>query len=1801
MHFYYTRGCPEIQQNQHFTALLCAAEQTLSTSVIEGASVNLDQNEEMSFVLGDFSVVAVAADTTDIEINLTWSTTSLADQHEGQIIGFSLYKDYTASNGVAYHEATGTSISVSKNELNEWKGSASGISTPATDAYGYLLTYVLEVTTSGLEITDSSSTSDGNKMIYSITVGEKDTSPQINIIKQWSDDNNVEDRPANITINLAKLVKNNDEYSLVSPDSSRTVTLNGKEVSGYHSNNNNKEVTLGSIGIGTNTSTDIYIPVEGDISNYSVSSVDGTTVTISGTYQNYKVSEVLTITGDLNAITTQKGAATTIETKAPYVLIDNTPDVIKVVKEWDGVAATDRNNITLQLVEIVEDEQTVDGEVQKTGTYSLQTVAGNTIALTSTNQYSEEKNNVWYGSINASSLDDEKSYAVIEGNASDYIVKKSGDQYILTGNSSDYLVNIKTYPGSGSKNIAGIDFVGECIGVTNKGSDYVVTNEVYTEYFDKSSTVHNGEYSLGYILKNYNVFTEDYYNGQHVVGPVIVGGDFTGFLGGLTTGDSKTAAHTVSSYIGGTPNIGGGDVNMYSDELSFYMGTANRSKNLNIIGNDGSVRTDSTRIKLTDDFVNFDNMSKLKAEVAAIGTAGAIVVDPTNTDATLEKDGYCISGTTLEVLSDNVFDVSALNSDTFTSLKVSGDPSKDAIIYSSNSSFGIPEVNLWNGTEYYQPTQVETNGTGAGIVFALPNATQVTTLASTFTGHVVAPEAHVEITSGDYNGCVVAKSVNSNGEGHMWPYNGKRFQSGTSGIYVEKQFKGEHTWQDDEKYTFRFTREETTAAGITTDTMPLPKAPYITVTSINHKGHFPEFEFSQTGDYTYKFYEEIPAEATQNEDGTYTLDGIVYTNRVGYVTFTVSSKTEGDTTTFYVSETTVKYVTVARDGAETEEKTENSNTVFFVNKEETQNQETTATIKVAKTVTKKGDIDYSGEDEFEFTLTAGAGSPAVESPSKVSVTKDHDASFGTITFTAPGTYAYTISETDPEIAGMDTADDKTVYVKVTSAADGSLTAKVVDSNGESATEYSGGTVPMENEYTKNYGSAKLTKTAEGDGIALEEAEFDLYKVVSDGDDVKVNAETLATDDNGEIIVGNLTPGERYYFVETKAPAGYVLPTDGTEKTNDQKVETEKTTPTQLNFEMTNAKTNLSVSKVDITDGRELSGATIQIIEKSTNEVVESWTSGTEPHLVTGLKTNTDYILHEDVAPDGYTVASDTEFSLAEDGTVYKGESAISGNHLLIEDSLSKIRVSKVDIADGKELAGAKIQILNKEEYVIDQWTSTDSVHVISGLKTEEEYILRETVAPEGYSVTTDTKFILNKDGTVTPADAKGTATKNDSEGNVVLLVQDRMIALSILKKSSDGSVLSGAEFKITTNDGTSIDEWTSNGTAHDLTGILVGGTTYTLHEVSSPVGYAEINDIEFTVNANGMFTGFDGLIDENGVVTLTDQKLVMNVNKTDMTGENELDGAIIELFDSTGNKLDSWTSKAGEKHDFGEKLNAEQTYTLRETTAPKGYGKVTDITFKVSKTGEITITGGTLEQTSDGTWIIKDELIDLKTVKTDASNGAGLGGAVLRVYANNGTKVDEWTSVAGEAHDIGKNLTPGGYFIREVTAPSGYNKVGDIKFTVDAQGKVVGLNLAKDANGNYIIADSRITSTPEETPEEPKTPETPKEPDKPKEEEEKPEDEDDEEEDEEIPEIPDIETPEGGHEEFYTDENGVEWVIVYGPDGKVLGRRRVLGAGRARTGDESNLPLWGGMAAASMLGIGAVALYTKRKREDEEE
>ena len=75
-------------------------------------------------------------------------------------------------------------------------------------------------------------------------------------------------------------------------------------------------------------------------------------------------------------------------------------------------------------------------------------------------------------------------------------------------------------------------------------------------------------------------------------------------------------------------------------------------------------------------------------------------------------------------------------------------------------------------------------------------------------------------------------------------------------------------------------------------------------------------------------------------------------------------------------------------------------------------------------------------------------------------------------------------------------------------------------------------------------------------------------------------------------------------------------------------------------------------------------------------------------------------------------------------------------------------------------------------------------------------------------------------------------------------VEEHKVKVITTKVDEDGNPLSGAVLQILDSEGNVVDEWTSDGTAHES--LLTEGT-YTLHEASAPEGYKLADDKTFTV------------------------------------------------------------------------------------------------------------------------------------------------------------------------------------------------------------------------------------------------------------------------------------------------------------------------------------------------------------------
>jgi uncharacterized surface anchored protein len=169
---------------------------------------------------------------------------------------------------------------------------------------------------------------------------------------------------------------------------------------------------------------------------------------------------------------------------------------------------------------------------------------------------------------------------------------------------------------------------------------------------------------------------------------------------------------------------------------------------------------------------------------------------------------------------------------------------------------------------------------------------------------------------------------------------------------------------------------------------------------------------------------------------------------------------------------------------------------------------------------------------------------------------------------------------------------------------------------------------------------------------------------------------------------------------------------------------------QLTSEFLNEPTVFEFTKVSLTDGKEIEGAKLQITDESGN-VVESWVSGKEPHVIKNLEVGKIYTMTETQPADGYVTAESISFTVADTAEVQKVE---------MKDDVTKVEISKTDIA-GNELPGAKLTILDKDGNVVESWTSGKEAHYIEMLPIGE-YTLREESAPDGYLVAEDVKFTV---------------------------------------------------------------------------------------------------------------------------------------------------------------------------------------------------------------------------------------------------------------------------------------------------------------------------------------------------------------------------------------------------------------------------------------------------------------------------
>ena len=393
-----------------------------------------------------------------------------------------------------------------------------------------------------------------------------------------------------------------------------------------------------------------------------------------------------------------------------------------------------------------------------------------------------------------------------------------------------------------------------------------------------------------------------------------------------------------------------------------------------------------------------------------------------------------------------------------------------------------------------------------------------------------------------------------------------------------------------------------------------------------------------------------------------------------------------------------------------------------------------------------------------------------------------------------------------------------------------------------------------------------------------------------------------------------------------------------------------------------------------------------------------------------------------------------------------------------------VSLAKKDVG-GNLIGEAHLKLYNSSNELVAEWDSgSGSAHVEN--LWPGSYVLKETSVPPGYVKGSDVSFTLTPIGEV--------VVSGSNVSSVDIVNTDTVVSLA--KKDDEGNFVSGAQLILYSSDiSVPYESWTSGSSAHVVRNLPAG--TWTLHEVSSPVGYIPADDVVFVLSDQ------DGSVKVSNVVVtsvvMTDNIRHVMIRKLGAFGD--LAGVIFEIsgvdFDEDAIDLSGVTAKSNNvvltdlssddtvlkytTTGYGIDLRCVPVghYVMHETVTVDGYTYADDVEFDVA---------------SDGTVTIDDEEVDsvdmqntqtFVNIRKEDINGDLLPEATLQILdEDDEIVVDNWETSDEVDVFTGVLNTNTVYKLHEVDAPEGYNEADDILFKIDSKGNV----LIQDESGFWV-------------------------------------------------------------------------------------------------------------------------------------
>ena len=1056
--------------------------------------------------------------------------------------------------------------------------------------------------------------------------------------------------------------------------------------------------------------------------------------------------------------------------------------------------------------------------------------------------------------------------------------------------------------------------------------------------FSTQNTTNNTfgtDYSLEYLLNQFNVVSfGDVEMNTHCMGAVLIKGDYSG----IGSGFSDSANVNTPSYIGGYVSYDGPcNSRNKHDKIPLYVGTSNtvsdNGKTLN-----GKVNFNQEgQIYTTDSYVDW---SALKSAVTA--TSAQL--------ANYSAETYDITGDwqTIEINTGSNVTLNTHGRRVFINIKGSSTAATVINILDSGTVSNFPKITNLTAKE---------DESGIPIAFNLPNASAVNidSISTPVFGHVIAPNAEINMPTGNYNGCFIGNGMSIEGEGHRWPYDGGSLIPTSTGFTAIKTVNGE-TPTADQVFNFNlseFKDNEWKSKETKTNNGSVIK--------------FSDIQYStddEIGDHWYLI----------SEDQT-PVEGYELSTKQYLVKVNVAKELQGSDTVY---SKTVTYYAVPEDIGNSLPDEDSltalsgqSGFIFDNKTDTTQPTETSYEIPVTKVITgypENGTVNR----QFTFRLSGE------EYKDEVTVNGAETKRFKQIKFNKAGTYTYTVEEKNlSEDAKGYTKDDTkhTVVIKVDEV-DKALEVTEVTVDGKAIDKELGVT------FTNHYQAADTDFTVSVkksiEGLSTDKAKgqsftFDLYK----SDETWVTGDTA--DDTVEVTIGDDGTGSgsfaprkyatiqsdsidggagTYYYVVKEADAGERYEKNTTEYrykvvvTDDGSGELKKEVSVWKNDDACQDETAEYINKYVVLQPTETS------------------------YEIPVTKVITGY-------PENGTVNRQFTFRLS--GEEYKDEVTVNGAET---KRFKQIKFNK---------AGTYTYTVEEKDLSEDAkgYTKDNTKHTVV-IKVEEV-----DKALEVTEVTVDGKTIDKELGVTftnhyQAADTDFTVNvKKSIEGLSTDKAKGQKFTFNLYKSDAEWETSDAADDSVEVtigDDGTGSGSFAPRKYATIQSDSIDGGAGtyyYVVKEADAGERY-EKNTTEYrykvvvTDDGSGelkkevsVWKNDDACQDETAeyINKYVEEPTSVSISKVDIKDTSKvLEGAEIQILDENGTVVRNWISETVPQEIKG--LKAGVKYTLHENLAPTGYDLAADTVFVIGEDGKIDKEQTTTTINEDGILLIEDSLLE---------------------------------------------------------------------------------------------------------------------------------------------------------------------------------------------------------------------------------